>query len=278
MLISGAIGFGIHILQNRDDIQYIDNKSWLKFQELDREQMFATGLHLTYEGEDINTFTSLNVNLYNYTNKNIENIEVFIEIIPQKGDSIRIVEEEYADIDNQLKGIEAVYANEVDTLLGKAQTFGYKIFSANMADSIDKPFFKSVFTILSKKKPEYRITIKKAGYALTPYLYNHFDKTPFYRSDMAYLTYYILFIIVMIYFIHTITEAANDNWYSKLRKYRKILLQEAIDKKTINIEAEDILTFIEKTSDRFDYENASTFKKWRKNMKDPDKQAEKNEK
>jgi hypothetical protein len=273
-VISVAVTAYVYKQQKKETVNYIDSYVGIQHQEFDGSKLRKAGFSFTYNEEEIEAYSLVNISLFNYTQINLEDFRIVVEITPEKGDSINIIEASAGDADDQTEGIKEISDIWLDSISKTSWTYEYNVDVVNTADSVGKPFFKDSYTILTNHKPKVKVTVKEKGFGVIPHKYDHFYKPSIFGSDGAIIFYigagFVLYIIAIV----KISSYNEGRVNKKKRKFQEQQLAEQLANKAIEYSSKGILDAIVKINQRFEYQEASWFRKLINKMEDPDDEDE----
>ena len=153
VLFSALIGYAVNAVKesSSNKKRYIDCWKNVSYSNINKSDLVEKNIQILINGKPVNNLSSIDVKLYNFSDKNFADIPVYIELIPAKGDSLQLIEE---DVDGIGKNIESMSADSIHPIIGGFK-FAYLIKAANTADSLRHSIFNGSFSITSNKKPNF---------------------------------------------------------------------------------------------------------------------------
>src|ERR1051326_2847788 len=94
--ITGGIGYFIKSIEVRES----HKKKWLDLfininhQNIDADELKRNDFKMSYKDKSINSLGGIAVKLYNYNEISYDNIPLYVEITPEKGDTLHIIDPE----------------------------------------------------------------------------------------------------------------------------------------------------------------------------------------
>lgn len=275
-IISASVAWYVYTQQKKDAINYIDGYLSVDHREFNNSDLKQAGFSFQYNNEEIDSYSLINIELYNYTQINLENVRVLVEIFPAREDSIKIIEAKAMDADDQTEGIKTITGIWLDSVSYTSWVHELSVDVVNTADSFAKPFFKASYTIITNHKPSVKVTIKKKGFDITPHKYEHFYKPSIFTSDGAVVIYCGAFLVLYIIGIVKISNYSSGRVNKRKRKFQEQVLTEEIHKKNFDPEsAKSILDTLTKINRKFEYKDTSRLKRFLYGIKDPEEEEAK---
>lgn len=271
-LIIAIIGFIINYNKenNYSKKRFIDSYERVDYNNVDSFELKEHDMQLLYKGNDFTGFSTIDVELYNFSDRDFEKMKVLIKIKPQPGDSLQIVEAEVSGLHGQYAGITKTKDNSKKALKGNI-TLEYIVEPANRADSLEDRMFDASYAIISEYKPSIAVSILEKGINKRPFQRENFvEPLGFLESNIAIICYlisgFILFIIFLDKMFSFFYARRNKRWDEYLLKN----FTERIDNSQVEYKAESIISAYRDISNRFDYEDASKIMRRLKRLKPPE--------
>lgn len=265
----GSLIFQSYRDNNENRLRYFDKWTDITQYNIKEAALKKAGIKLLYNDAPLYNYSTIKIQLYNYTGRDYDHVPVYIEITPQDGDSLKMLNAEVLDKNGLTDGIKKL--KDTNTLTNGALKFGYSIQAANRAANSGELAFNGTFLIASNKKPIVTVYMVKKSLDFRDWQQADFDvtNTPLYLSTTAYIIYIILFLIIYIFIIVKISESVEKRRNKKLQEYLRKELTDKIAKGEITLDTEALFTQYQNIIDNFNYENASSFTKFLYKMKKP---------
>lgn len=271
-LIIITLGLYINTIREKNSNQkrYIDCFERIAFSGLDSAELKEHNFQVLYNGGPVHGFSTIDVELYNFSDRDCEKIKVLIEITPKKGDSLQILDATVLGQHRHTVGLKTIENNSKKALKGSIK-LEYELETANRADSIRDVLFDANYEIISKEEPTLKVTIEGKGLEKVGYSRGHYQKLSWWETEDAISVFFlmgiILFIILFVKILLYFDKKRNDRW----QQYLLQNLTERVDNGKVNYDAKSIINVYHEISERFDYEDASKITRKIKRMKSPDK-------
>lgn len=270
-LIIVILGLYINNIREKKSNQkrHIDCFERVVFNGLDSTELNEHNFQVLYNGGPVHGVSTIDVELYNFADRDCENIKILIEITPKKGDSLQILEAIVLGPHRHTVGLKTIENNSKKTLRGSIR-FEYELEAANRADSLSDVLFDANYGIISREEPTLKVTIQGKGLEKGSYSRGHYQKLMWWETDDAFaiffLTGIILFAIIFIKIILYFDKKRNVRWQQYLLKH----LAERVNNGKVNYDAQSIINAYSEINERFDYDDASLITRRLKRMKSPD--------
>lgn len=262
-IITAAISFWFGGFQQKNFNQkrFFDIKTYVSHQILDKSELEEKKMQILYDGKQIYGVTNVRVDIYNYEDKSFENVPVIIEITPDKGDSLQIVDVTVFG-ENGREEMITPLKNIGKASTSKALKFGYNIDIAHQADSSEKTVLTVIYGIISNKKPKVEVIIKKFGIGTRTYDYQHFKRLSLWDNDVFILFFFVSLLVIYIWGIIKLISFIEFRKEEKWVPFLKDELTKKIDKGEIEFKTDSIIKAYNEISEKFNLKNTWIIKRW----------------
>ncbi|HTJ50239.1 MAG TPA: hypothetical protein VL443_12330 [Cyclobacteriaceae bacterium] len=231
------------------------------------EANVGNDIKVFYKDRLIDNLTTVNISIANFSDRDYENVPIYIDLSTETGDSLEIIRVNYAGQNGLQDEIE--YKGETKlTSISKRFEFNTKIANRSESDKnysqvYNNPFLSISFLIIGNHEPKLSVKIKKVGLGIREYDYDNYKPWGFLDSPIAILGMILLGVVGYFLMIIFISKVFLKKSFEKREQKRKAYLVDKLSIELSNISNSkglvDRITEIEK---QFFQENASAFTKW----------------
>lgn len=273
--ISGAIFSCIGFLLSnsiRDNYstktRALDKNININFQKASKLELEKRNFQLRYKDKPFYSYASITIEVYNYTDKNYSKVPIHINIASAENDTLALAESIVVGSDGFEESVKTI--NSPNDSITNKLSFSYSIEVANSADTISKYIFLANFLVLCKEKPEVKISLEKDGLSTRQYNYTHFNISKWYQTDLWFWIFFFTTYVIILVLLVKVMLFLNRERSKKWRKFLRSELDLLVKTGKIELDADSIIKTYSHLSERFDFQTASLFIKWLKQLKDPD--------
>ncbi len=247
----------------------LDSLIVVNYQNADMTEMQEKKIQILYDGKPINSYSQVSIKLYNFSDEAFKDVPVYIEIIPTDGDSLKAVEAEITGTNNLPEKILESKEELKHTTKGSLK-YKYIIKNANTDNGSFQPVLTADYFIVGSKKPTVKVDIDQFGLSLQGYNPLHYYKPKWYQTDFFFICIIIAIYALIIFIGVKISNYVQEKRNKRLREYLRKSLSEKITSGQQFNDSEAIINEYKKITDKFDYIDASTFKRLIRGMKNPE--------
>ncbi len=225
-------------------------------------------LQFLYDSKPIESYTTVRVQLFNYTDKDYTKIPIYLKIDSDPDDSLLVIESNVvgsAGLEETVKTLKS----ETTSINGSLKC-NYFVEVVNRADSVGAYFFDGLFTILSKSQPVVTVAIEKDGLTLTEWKKEHFFKIAWWETDTATLIWILIGYGIIIFVAVKLATYTSSRRAKRWGKYLKKHLTERINVGKVTLDSESIINNWNKIDTHFDYDDSWAFTRWLKRKEPPE--------
>jgi len=259
--------------KNESRMRYLDVKPEIRNDIIGKPVDLDKKIEVFLDGEKIKNLSQVNFSVYNATDKDYEDVPIFIEIRPRQGDSLKLVSEKVSGVDNLPDGISQM--RDVVPSRKGAVKFAYKAQALNRIG--EKPVFSASYLLIGNVDSTY-INVIKANLDLINYDYWHFhppsfiDKVfdNFFIAIIVILSAYLVLVFVVIRIVNFFSRKSEIKADQKLKEYIEQKLKVKFSKENINVEPTTLAETYIKIANRYSWEKESKFSKFFNGKKEPE--------
>jgi hypothetical protein len=264
---------GYYIAGNRENTnnkkRYIDVFTKVSHDGLDKDSMEAHNLRIVYNNKPIYGITSIDVELYNFSDRDFKDVPIYVEIIPKDGDSLQLITANITSSDGSLDGVKRMKDSLIHTVK-RSLKFGYILSTANRADSSNQVIFDGQFGIVSNEKPTIKVNLSLNGLEARSYHSSHFDNNFWWQTDNAILIYIVIGFILYIFFLSRAFSYFNTRREKRCNEFMKQHLSNEIYVGKVNLDSDSIIQSYDRIKKKFYYEDTNEVLRWIKRLKPPE--------
>src|SRR6476646_11122174 len=134
--------FSVNKEVSQNQKRYIESWAEVTFNGLDTAELKAHKMQVLFNGSTVYGLAQVTVELYNYSDRDFENLKVAVEIRPQDNDSLVLVDTDVFGAHGRKEGITTIKDNS-KSALKESLRFEYLLETANRADSLKDPVLKA---------------------------------------------------------------------------------------------------------------------------------------
>lgn len=227
IILALGTGVGIIVQQYRDEqssqIRYLDREIFTNESIFSRPYILNKNLEISLDGKPIKNLSRVVVSVYNLSDRDFEQVPVYIDLEPSKGEKIEVVGEEALGANDLPEGISRL-PNLKPSRIPGAVRYGYMIKTANRGE---ESVFRANYWILGDVTPKPSVETNKRGLMFRDHSYRHRYKESFTDRLFDIFEGIILFVIIpagYIVFIYIIVRVQK----------KKLLKQDDTLKETLS--------------------------------------------
>ncbi|HKR06447.1 MAG TPA: hypothetical protein VJY62_17570 [Bacteroidia bacterium] len=240
------------------------------------ENKLLKDIRISYQERSIENLTTANVSIFNFSNRDFENIPINITLKPANGDSLEIIRNNFEGINAMPEDIE--FRNEIKRP-DNSRIFQFNIKTANRSGRPDLFFssnsvLKVSFLIIGSKKPNLEVSVNKAGLDVRPYLYKNY--APFSIFNILDSPLVLIFVFIL-YVLFIILLARFSNFFFKKSIAKKLQIRkDFLAGKLQNFnnikDSKELVNQFYEVNDLYDWENQSHLTRFLNGKKKPKEQ------
>ena len=231
LIIGAFLGTYVKSWQDKQPTQlrYLDVGTE-SYSLISRPSISGQKLEILLNNKPIGNLNQVLVTVYNRTDQNYEKVPIYVELVPQDGNSLQVIGEETAAANKVAQSISRI-ANVLPSKINGAVRIGYVIETANRSD--EEPVFLAKYLVAGKISPKTEIMVEKKGLKARPLSLSLPQKTKGWQSDLIIAAAVIMgCATVMILLV----KLANKLKFRKQQEIKKVL----IEKFSKKMEEEDV--------------------------------------
>lgn len=230
------------------------------------EEDLTSDVKVFYKEKSINNLTLVEVSLYNLSDKDFEDIPLYVTLFPALGDSLEIVRSNFTSYKNMPDIVESKEISTTDL----SKKFEYKIKTANRSASSNiyteenLPIIKASYLIIGAKNPKVELTLNKKGLDIRPWDYLNYSAS---SPSMVWVILFVLLAFVLLFFVFIFTIKII-NFFSRnkaerdLIKRKQFILTNLLDDEIIKEQKWNIVDKIFKLNIKYSWDKASKLERF----------------
>lgn len=271
-IFGATIGFYLSNIKDRalnqeKDVDVYQNVAFTSFPKSDMDEH---NLKMLYNGKSIYGLSTIDVELYNYSDLPINDLKAYIEIKPQDGDTLKLMDSTVVGPHSEIDGFTTISSEKLPKAAKGSLKYAYVVEFANPADSLLDVILDGSYSIVSNKKPTVTVTLVGERVGKREYDSAHFNKIPLWETDSAVLIYIIIGFVLYVFILVKISSYFTTKRSKKFKTFMLEKFDETIKEGKLNLDAESIFAIYKKTNDQFDYNDTSPIMRWIRRLKPPD--------
>jgi hypothetical protein len=257
--------------KSSNQFKHFDRSTIIGYINTEKTELEDRKLQIVFNGKAIKSFSNSRIQIFNYTDKDYVNVPIYVEIIPQEGDSLQISQEKIFGGNEQPDIVKPILNETLNHTVKGSIKYKYNIEVANRADSSNQTVFDASYFIISNKEPKIKVTMQKDGIDFTDFKSEHYFKTRerWWETELAVIMFIVLGFVVYIIALIKIGDHFAAKRTKKFKLYLTKKLEEKITQGKVTLDADTIIKEYKIIDDMFEYEEAWPITRKIKGIKEP---------
>jgi hypothetical protein len=263
LALGSALGHWTKSLQDKqaNQMRYLDFDYQIRNDIIGHPDALGKKMNVFIDGAKVDNLSQIDIQLYNFTDKDFSDVPLVIEINSTTGDTLKFLNAQVAGQEGLPDFIQSNQEIGPNKLKGSLK-FGYKLKTLNRIGN--KPIFTASYLVVGKAD-HFQINTIQTNLDLVRYDYEHFKKPKLWENGYVILAFFLIIYSMIIIWVIRHSAKAQIKRTTDLGQFLK---------ENLNVNGQDSSSISEqviKLKNNFDRQRTQKWVRFIEGRKKPEK-------